>query len=384
MGKRRTRRPYGTGSIFLRGKKFWIAYYFNGRRVREGGFESKSDAEKVMKMRQGDIYQQRYKLPRQVKISFMEMVEKYFEWAKINRKSWPNDIHLAKHLSGYFSGFKLSQITNFLVEQYKIERKKEIKISPVKKIKKTPSNATINRELALLKRMFNLAIKWELADSNPVKGIRFLKEEPREKILTPEEIKKLLQESNGHLKPIIITALNTGMRLREILYLRWGQVNFQEGFIHITHSKNGKIRRIPMNSMLLETLKNIRRINEYVFIDERNGKPMHSIRRSFENACRRAKIIGFRFHDLRHTFSTYTIQRNCDIISLKEILGHADIRMTSRYSHATMEGLRKTVNSILPVMSEETQEKIDANYPQLEVLENIDFRKSFINNNSAR
>jgi integrase len=246
----RKRRPYGSGSVYKRKNKYWIAYYSDGRLVREPVSFDRETAEKVLKTRQADVIRRRFRLPKAEKLSFEEMGKRYLEWSKANKKSWDRDIYSVKNLMNFFGDFRLSQITPFLIEQYKEERKNTVRISKAKKKEMKYSNAYINRDLALLKHLFSLAIKWGFADYNPVKEVKFLKEDLREKILSLDEIQRIMEEANMELKPIIITALTTGMRLGEILTLKWSQVNFQAGFIKIEHSKNGKMRKIPMSHVL--------------------------------------------------------------------------------------------------------------------------------------
>jgi integrase len=240
-------------------------------------------------------------------------------------------------------------------------RKNTVRISKVRKIETRPSNATINRELALLKHLFSLAMKWDYVDSNPVKGVKFLKEEMKERILTPDEIQTLLKEANANLRPIIMTALCTGMRLGEILSLKWSDVNLRSGFIQVEHSKNGKMRKIPMSSVLTETLKNANKgSGEYVFMN--HGKPIKSVQEAWENALKRGRIKKCRFHDLRHTFATYALIHGADLVSIRDILGHSDIRMTARYAHSSEELKRRAVESLSPMLD---QAKKTAEYSQI-------------------
>lgn len=128
----------------------------------------------------------------------------------------------------------------------------------------------------------------------------------KERILSPDEIHRLLACSSGHTKDIILLALNTGMRLREILGLKWEDINLHQGHIKIRHSKSGGAQVIPMNPLVKETLFQLERTrNHYVFFDSRTGKPYNHIRTSFARALKGAGISGFRFHDLRHTAATY-------------------------------------------------------------------------------
>jgi len=363
--KIKKRRPYGSGSVYKRKNKYWIAYYEDGRLIREPVSLGKETAEKVLKTRQADIIRRKFKLPIMEKISFVEMGKKYLKWSKTNKKSWERDIYSMKNLVGFFGEHRLSQITPLLIEQYKEERKSTIRVSKVKKMKRKFSNAYINRDLALLKHLFTLAIKWGYVDQNPVKEVKFLREDLKERILKPEEIQKLLDEANDGLRPVIITALNTGMRLGEMLSLKWHQVNLQAGFIQIEHAKNGKMRKIPMNATLTELFENVKKEgSEYVFL--RYGKPIRSVRTAWENALRRAGIQGCRFHDLRHTFATYALITGADLVSIRDILGHSDIRMTSRYAHSNDELKKRAVESISNLMDQNKKGgQIFTNYSQL-------------------
>jgi integrase len=103
--------------------------------------------------------------------------------------------------------------------------------------------------------MFNLAMKWGKDESNPVKEVKFFREEIDSfRYLSVKEINLLLQKATGHLKPILITAINTGMRKSEILNLRWDQIDFQHGVITVQYTKSNDIRKIPMNKRLKDTL----------------------------------------------------------------------------------------------------------------------------------
>jgi integrase len=111
----------------------------------------------------------------------------------------------------------LKDIDSFLVERYKAKRKTEV------------SPATFNRELAFMKTMFSKAVEWGRLESNPLQNVKKLKENNgRMRILKPEEMKRLLDVANGHLKPILTVALNTGMRRGEILNLKWENVNLSK------------------------------------------------------------------------------------------------------------------------------------------------------------
>jgi integrase len=156
----------------------------------------------------------------------------------------------------------------------------------------------------------------------------------------------MINSCDDYLKPIVLTALHTGMRKTEILKLKWKQVDMKNGFIHLSDTKSGKRRSIPINETLYKTLKSIdRRLDvQYVFFNPKTGKHYNDIKKAFNRACEKAKITDFRFHDLRHTFASQLLMGGGDLVVLKEILGHADIKMTLRYSHLASAHMKKAVN----------------------------------------
>ena len=117
-----------------------------------------------------------------------------------------------------------------------------------------------------------------------------------------------------------------------------------------------------MNSWLTQTLQNAKKEDsELIFM--KNGKPIKSIRKAWENALRRADIFTCCFHDLRHTFATYSLHFGADLVSIRDILGHSDIRMTSRYAHSSDDLKRRAVEPLSDLaVSEENQTRIFTNY----------------------
>lgn len=197
--------------------------------------------------------------------------------------------------------------------------------------------------------MYSLGIKWGDARKNPVKQIEFL-EEPlgRTRFLTNEEINNLIDVAGVHIKPIIVIALNTGMRLGEILNLTWNQIyiaNTVDPFIEIDKSKNNNKRFIHLNDPVISLLNSLPKVPEFVFLGTR-GKPLKSVKKPFKRALRMAKITNFRFHDLRHTFASYYLMSGGDLLSLKEILGHKSLKMVERYAHLASKYKRKMLNNL--------------------------------------
>lgn len=249
----------------------------------------------------------------------------------LRKRSWKRDVLSLNHLNRYFGIFKLTAITLDNLMKYQSNRLKE-GVRP----------ATVNRELGCLKHLINIAKRRNrFIGDNPVSEVKFLEENNRiERILTFEEETRLLSASPPHLRPIIVTALNTALRKSEILHLKWGNVDLVNRTITInaTNTKSKKTKRIPLNSTMkemLETKKLITGNNEYVFLNSR-GKPFkdyNSIKNVFMNACKRANITGFRFHDLRHTSATRMLENGANVVAVSRILGHSTLSITMRYVH---------------------------------------------------
>jgi len=176
------------------------------------------------------------------------------------------------------------------------------------------------------------------------------------KILDREQIKRLITAATDHLEPIIIVALNTGMRRGEILNLRWKDINYDQHFLYIGETKSGQWRKIPMNGVVAVTLKKINRESEFIFCHPKRKGQMKDIKKSFKTAREDAKLFDLRFYDLRHTAATLMIQGGADLVTVSQILGHSDIRTTMRYAHPTLENKRRAVAVLASIFGKKEQD----------------------------
>ena len=311
------------------GKPRWyIDYYVDGRRVRECLGTSKTLAEKALAVRKTEILHGKYNFKLKHKTPFFENFSKeYLEYSKAHKRSYRRDVDIIKALMPYFKGYRLDRITPKMIENYKLARIKVV------------SKSTVNREMDTFSSLFNKAIEWGKTESNPLKLVKDFKVDNRmERILSKEEEQRLLAKSPDHLRPILLVALHTGMRLREILHLPWEFVDLQQGVVVVTKTKSGKERKIPMNYILKDVFSELHRKKhniKWVFFNDKTQKPIGGVKTSFRTTCRTACIEGLRFHDLRHTFATRLILNGVDIVTVKELLGHSEIQTTMRYSHPT-------------------------------------------------
>lgn len=171
-----------------------------------------------------------------------------------------------------------------------------------------------------------------------IRKVKLLPENNRRlRYLSIEESQRLVDSCDNHLRPIVITALNTGMRKDEILGLKWDNVDLKAGFILLNQNqtKNSERKEIPINQTLRETLQSVPKQDNilFVFYNPLTGTRYDDIKRSFNSALKRVDIRDFRFHDLRHTFASHLVMAGIDLTTVKELMGHKDFKMTLRYAH---------------------------------------------------
>jgi integrase len=344
--------------VYKRGDVYWIAYAgLDGKIIRETSKSKKfKDAEHLLIQRRQSI--QEGKMPEIKRIgnfTFNDLVTDYLKWAERQRAYNQKEL-VINQLKERFDKLPLRRFDTRLVEAYQSERmqagKKKLKSEEI--VCNKP--ATINRHIATLKHMFTKAVEWDMVEEDTLKRIRrakMLEENNRRlRYLSKEECHTLIDACVDYLKPIVITALNTGMRKGEILSLKWDNVDLTHGFILLDHTKNGERREIPINATLRATLEELfkgtvkkpRRIDvPYVFYrvvyDDSTGKANSTgkafvrIQRCFISACKKANIRDFRFHDLRHCFASHLVMVGIDLTTVKELLGHKELTMTLRYAH---------------------------------------------------
>lgn len=269
-------------------------------------------------------------------IKFKDLTNIFLNYSRTNKKDFKRDKTKIKILLEFFGDKTLAdKITPKLIEDFKA------------KMLETYSNAYVNRYLACLKTIFNLGIKNEVITNNPMKAVKMLKEDNQKiRYLTKEEEVRLFEHLPEHLKPIVICALQTGLRKSNILNLRWELVDLEFGFIEILaqQNKGHKIIKIPISDKLRETFEQLPNISEYVFANPDTGLPYKDISEGFKNACKKAQIENFRFHDLRHTVATRLVEKGIDIRVVQEIMAHSSIVTTQRYMHPTPKRKKEAIS----------------------------------------
>ena len=303
-------------------------------------------------------------------LTFEEFVrESYAPWIMLHQKRPKETLRLLALGYPYFGNRKLPEIDAWVIERFRSARLKEVK--PI----------SVNHDLTALRAALNRAIDWGLLKTNPMRTVKRSKVDSDAKVryLTPEENQRLRNAMNAreekkrkerdnfnqwrrergyeeypafgtyadHLKPMVLLALNTGMRRGEMFNLKWSDVNFAGRILTVVGAtaKSGKTRHIPLNDEAMAVLQEWhrqRKESELVFPNSDGGR-MDNITTSWENLVRSAKVENFRFHDLRHDFASKLVMAGVDLNTVRELLGHSDIKMTLRYAHLAPEKLAAAV-----------------------------------------
>jgi len=348
--------------LYKRGQVWWMSFVYRGKHYRKSTeTEDRKLAKRIYDTIKGQIAENRWipKLPCEDK-TFGEMMDKYEAEHVSQKRSMRQYKGYIKNLRPFFGDHLLSEITPSVVNEYKMKRRKD-GVGP----------ASINRELAILKNAFNIALKqWGWVRENPVTRIP-MEKEPKDRVryLTDQEFERLHNACPDWLKPIVLIARHTGMRKENILSLRWEQVDLFRRVIYLEHTKNDERLGIPLNDTMMglfKRLSKVRHIKSSYVLCHKNGKRFIEVKTSFQAALREAEIEDFRFHDLRHCFASALVQRGVDLYQVQKLMGHKDGKMTQRYAHLAAENLR---DAVLKLDGAETKKDSVTNQSQSGVIE---------------
>ena len=319
-------------TITKRNGKYYCRFQIDGER-HHYLCAGATDEKQAKKIEQAFMYkvqqQQNGVIPKEDKnITLSKLMTLYSNYAKINNKDSKRSDNKIDVIQKFFGlTKKIKQIKKSDVEDFRQFLKDKKKLAP----------ATINRYVCVLSKAFNLAIDDDIIEYNPCRGVKKLKEDNEIiRYLTKEEEIRLYEVLPLYLKPIVVCALQTGLRKDNILHLRWEQIDIEYGFIEIEkqNNKGHKQIRIPITETLLNEFKAIGiKSKGYVFINPLTEKPYNTIHKSWTTALKAAKIENFRFHDLRHTVGTRLIEKGVDIKTVQELFAHSSIITTQRYLH---------------------------------------------------
>ena len=215
-------------------------------------------------------------------------------------------------------------------------------------MKDTPYQA--NRVLALLSKMFSLAMKWGWCSDNPVKGIERYHEESRERWLSDDELGRLLGALSIHPNQRAANAVRfqllTGARIGEVLSAQWSDVDLTRGvWIKPSHhTKQNRTEHIPLSAPALALLAEMRKAadpgEQYLFPGNAPDKPLQGIKKFWRNVTAQAGLADYRLHDNRHTHASHLVSSGLSLEIVGRLLGHTNPLTTKRYAHLADDPLR--------------------------------------------
>ena len=297
-------------------------------------------------------------------ITFDVFIREHYEpWALAQRKSGADQVTQLRAFG--FDALRLSEITAFTVERWRSERLKAV----------TPQ--TVNRNLNVLRGALSRAVEWNFVTVHPLARLKACKTDRTGivRYLAPDEETRLLaalaarderrraerasandwrrergyalfpahETYTDHLTPLVTLALHTGLRRGELFGLCWRDVDLVGALVTVRGqiAKNDQTRHVPLNSVALDVLRtwhpNGARASAYVFPGREDGEPLDDIKKAWASLLTQATITSFRFHDCRHHFASQLVMRGVDINTVRELLGHSDIKMVLRYAHLAPE-----------------------------------------------
>lgn len=321
---------HGDG-LYLRGQTWYLDCRLNGARhvVRLGKGIARHVAKEIAQVKRGAILKGEAGIGKKAKdLNFDEARKKFEAWADASKKPGTAQAYkeCLRRLAESFSGSRLSALSPFLVEKHKQRRIQ------------AGARVRANRELAVLKSLFNRCREWKLFEGeNPVESVKLLKE-PRQRLrfLEPEEEDRLLAACAEPLRTLILIGTNCGLRLKsEALTLRWADVDVLRRTLTVAaaYAKSGTSRTVSLNSVMLAALHRLPKRSDFVFAKP-NGTPYHAIR-GFRAACQRAGLTGVTPHSTRHTFATRLVENGVDLRTVQELGGWATLSLIQRYAHVS-------------------------------------------------
>lgn len=283
--------------------------------------------------------------------------ERYLPFIQGYKRSWKTDESLLRnHLLPVFGKRHLDEISKSEIVAMHHGRKAN---------GAAPGSA--NRLLIMVRYIFNLAQRWEIAGviKNPTAGVPLFEENnKKERYLSKDEALRLyaaIQNSEAPMLQFIVPMLiMTGARKREVLDAKWSDFDVQKRSWRIPISKSGKARHVPLSERVIQLLTQVGVVQQtwapalrdcvWPFANPSTGKPFVSIFCAWNTARTKAGLPEVRIHDLRHSFASFLINNGRSLYEVQKILGHTQVKTTQRYSHLAQETLLNAVNAAVDAL----------------------------------
>jgi site-specific recombinase XerD len=329
-------------AIYKRGQVWWMSFQLENNHVQKSTkCKNKRDAETVERAYRTQLAKGEVGLEDKKPVpTFLAAMTAFLAWSKTEHAAKPNThrcyVTSSKPLLAFFKNKPLDKIEIDDVEKYKETRSQHKSARTNRRLKP----ATVNRELATLKKLFYYFIeKKRLIAVNPVSGVKFPAETHSFKnILSDKDEQLYLMAASQPLQDVAVLMLQTGMRPEEVFSIERKNVNLESGYIFVPKGKTkSATRKIPLTLRAAETLHSRMQsiTDDFLFINETTGKPITTLKTAHKGAVKRSGLTWFRLYDCRHTFATRFIESGGDLVTLASLLGHSNIQMVTRYAHPT-------------------------------------------------
>jgi integrase len=281
-------------------------------------------------------------LGRKERITFQEAADEFIRWSKTNLR--PSTATQDEQIMGMFKAYpafankRLDQVTTSEIELFKQNRVQMKSRQGNRNHERLVSTRAVDLEIGRLKRLFNVRIALGLfTKKNPAIGVKLFNDKSeRVRYLSVAEEKALLAACPPYLKKIVQFGYLTGLRRGELLGLKPRRINLDVPtvFIPAPKAKGKKDRYVPLNDSAVAILEacNLKDPDAYVFGNSK-GEFQKNLERMWRKALKKSDVKDFRFHDLRHTYASRLAMKGTDLLVLRDLLGHTDIKMTLRYAH---------------------------------------------------
>lgn len=332
---------------------WWMEFEFETRRHQlSTKCRNKRDAEKFEAAYRTQLANDKVDLrPKRSALTFQTAAQEFLAWSKLQQKesTFRRYETSSKALIKYFGPRLVTEIDRANIEKFVAWRSSQKKKAPVRKLKVKPNTvtrdalrpATINRELACFRIIFNRLLDQNRITKNPAARFPFLPEDNEQmRVLTPTEERIYLDTCGQPLHDVAVIMLETGMRPSEVYALRKTDINFEQGYVQVSKGKTKAARRkVPLSKTARETF--YARIlsstpGPYVFAGGLDGKsevPIVKLTNAHIAAVVRSGLPAFRQYDLRHTFATRAVEAGVDLVTLMVLLGHSRLEMVLKYAH---------------------------------------------------
>jgi integrase len=323
---------------------YWFNFWWNGQHVqrstRQGNPRVARQVESAFRtaLAKGDVgITERKPAP-----PFSVAMREFLKWSEQQHKTHPRTHRRyaisSRALLRYFRDASVDRITSAEVEKFKTQRA----IQKGERTKRTIRPATVNRELACLKALFNFLIGGDVALVNPVSKVKFLAEDNEQmRVLTFDEQRRYLAAASPSLRDIAVLMLETGMRPEEVYRIRVENACLESGFILNPSGKTKAAKRklnLTADAARVLAVRVACAPGPYLFPHQDDpSRPIPKVNNAHDRALKASGVRRFRLYDLRHTFATRAAMAGVDLVTLAAILGHSRIQMVLRYAHPTEE-----------------------------------------------